>query len=320
MKEPTQSQKILIIFILVAISTSVLVSFIVAEIMVSSSDDGPKFDNKPEVEESIPDESDYVIRYDVEKMSNDLTTDDIISVTSGDFAPSAGTDSESVLNKIFQNIPNSSSQSTDIGINRFKVGKATLFGRGDNYRAVIVEVESSITEVSKFVYGDRKSESYRYKQRKVNDLNGGGFVGRAKQDYFVVGNESAVKDSLSIIEDGEGSISSPKIPKLDGEFQAKLVVYDYERFIEDDKYSNIGDVENLMIRYRTNVKDGIIVDIIKDARVINSEHSVNRTVDTLNKTLETEEILGNDSNIRVASEPSNIEIIYEKISSIVPVS
>lgn len=303
---------------------NVLLTFIVTTLVISTvfigasaqlgllSSDDFFGDEEASAVGSVPEKANLVARVDIDGLMNDETTQQIAEKSSESFVDSEKSFKDVIQKTSLGTVENrNSDENTEITVG--DVGEMIVFGEvgiqgslvGKNdYRATIIEIDANPEQVNKLFYNSESNFTYEYQNQRVLENEDGGQVAVVGDNLYIVGEETAVQDSIDVALGKKPSIDEDTIPDVEGDTYVNMLLYrgnDLFGEFGSGELENVPIPNNISLTYSSTDQGTIIVNILAK---FNSETSLN--VSSI-----TESGLSDYKNVRLDSTSNTEEIEIE---------
>lgn len=305
-----------LILIISIISTGTAVQLGIINPQLLSEDDNSIF-------ESIPQESNSVVRVDVNGLLNDNTTEQLINNTSDEFLDNNTDQANEIIKKPIDTLNYSTNNVT---VDKEDVGEIVKFSKldftskilGHSYTGSVIQIDNiNQTQMAYLVYGDDKNyTNSEYKNvSKLNYREEYKSVAKLNEGLYIVGDEDAVNKSIDTVRGDVESINNSDIPSINGDTYINM-------YIQDIGLANTisaGTIpENASVSYTTDDKNNIFINVklsykneSSEISNVSDEINIGSNVEGVEQT--SVDLYRRNMNVTYKTTPDDFEKTYNNI-------
>lgn len=307
---------ITLIFIISIISTGAAVQLGIINPQLLSDNDNSIF-------ESIPQESNSVVRVDVNGLLNDNTTKQLINNTSDEFLNNSTNPTKEIIKKPIDTLNNSTNNVT---VDEEDVGEVVKFSKldftskilGHSYTGAVIQIDNiNHTQMAYLIYGDNKNYTKsEYKNvSKLNYEEKHKSIAKLDEELYIVGDEDAVNKSIDTVRGDIESINSSDIPNIEGDTYINMYIQDMEI---TNTISGGTIPENASVSYTTDNDNNIFINIKlsygnNSSEISNVSDEINIGGDVEGVEQTSVDLYSKNMNVTYKTTPSDFENTYNNI-------
>lgn len=322
----------LLVFVITAICVFTIGSVVGTQTgLVSVSD---LLDNEDDTSlfNSIPDDSNIVMRIDADGLSSDKTTRMIANNTSDGLLYENGSISEQLIKK-----PIDSINKTNFNVNvddddlneiimfsNFGIGKTII---GSNYRGAVININNiSGDELGRLAYGEESEyRTEQYKGFEIQRYNKSDkSVAKLDNNLYVIGDSIAINKSIDTIRGDEKVINNTRIPDIEGDTYVSINAQNLTTVfgkINAGRLAGMRIPNNVSMSYTTDDNNNVTINIDADSvENENSEINLNDKLKFGSNVTGVEETSVNLSSTSIdatyTTKPEDFEETYNNITSL----
>lgn len=288
-------------------------------------------DNDNSIFESIPNDSNVVTRVDVNGLLSDNTTNKIANESSDEFINNSTNLTKQLIVKPVENLNNSTS---NVSIEPNDIGEVVVFSKfnvksqllGSSYKGAVVEIEDTTHNETAYLFYGKDNNYTKSEYKNVTKINIDGeykSIAEVSSNLYIVGDESAVNNSIDTIVGDKDSINESNIPNLEGDTYINMYAHNMTTVTDTIKAGTLAGnaiPNNVSASYTTDDEDNIYINLKMES---DNESSISNVSDQIDigsdingVSEETINLTQGNMNVTYETTPEEFEDTIGSISSL----